>query len=61
MLGLACHRHRAAVGGPDKAVFDHGITATMLGGVQRRIGGFDQIACISLGLVLATPTLAVTV
>ena len=54
----------AAIGQPHEAVFDHGVAAAMLGGIERGVGGLDQVAwaaaCRS-GLVQATPTLTVTV
>src|SRR5229473_7175276 len=43
--GEASARQRqAAIGDPHKAVLDYSVAAAMLGGVQRCVGGLDQVA-----------------
>ena len=51
------------VGAADEAVLDHGVAAAVLGGVERGVGGLDQVArrsALSVGAPQATPTLTVT-
>ena len=42
--GLPRLRHPGLIHQPYKAVLDDGVAAAVLGGVERGIGGFDQIA-----------------
>ena len=37
-------RSRRAIRDPHEAVFDHRVTAAMLGGIERGVGGLDQVA-----------------
>src|ERR1700694_4205460 len=42
--GELTRQRNPAVGQPHKPVLDHGVTAAMLGGVERGVGGLDQVA-----------------
>src|SRR5450759_5806013 len=41
--GLARQRY-LAIRNPHKAVLDHGVAAAMFGGIERGVGGLDQVA-----------------